>query len=192
MGKGKQQGDDDGPKISPEERARIAKAAKQVAAYANFLRWSANYQKDEVARHPSHDRVMLLSPMQSGHFSFCVDGDTVLLGVQPFEATWVSCMPFDKAYVSDRLYLAVESVNIMDNKMPQLVLGFFVDDQQKRQQMASAKWLQPVRVRAEGGRVVAVEREFGQRVPLVSMDIISALSQASNAKLKQQDMSRFF
>ncbi len=44
-GGGKPQGDE-GPQISPEERARIAKAAKQVAAYANFPRWSANFQKD--------------------------------------------------------------------------------------------------------------------------------------------------
>lgn len=64
---GKQQnGGDEGPQISPEERARIAKSARQVAAYANFLRWTANFRRDEVVKHPNHDRVMLLSPMQSG------------------------------------------------------------------------------------------------------------------------------
>lgn len=35
------------------------------------------------------------------------------VGVQPFEAAWASCMPFEAAYVSDRLYLSVEGVNFM-------------------------------------------------------------------------------
>ncbi|WP_240533886.1 hypothetical protein [Aeromonas veronii] len=121
---GKQQnGGDEGPQISPEERARIAKSARQVAAYANFLRWTANFRRDEVVKHPNHDRVMLLSPMQSGRFSFAIEGDTLLLGVQDFEAAWMAAMPFDCAYVSDRLYLSVEGVACMDAKLPPLALG---------------------------------------------------------------------
>ncbi|WP_298601338.1 hypothetical protein [uncultured Zoogloea sp.] len=190
-GGGKPQGDE-GPQISPEERARIAKAAKQVAAYANFLRWSANFQKDEFTRHPRHDRVILLSAMQSGRFSFAVESDTIYLGVQPFEAVWLSTLPIDKVYVSDRLYLSIEGVACMDSKLPALGIGIFVDDQAKRAEMAAAKWLQPVRVEVSEGRVVSVDREIGTRVPVTGSDIITALASVAKAKLKQQDMSRFF
>lgn len=190
-GGGKPQGDE-GPQISPEERARIAKAAKQVAAYANFLRWSANFQKDEFTRHPRHDRVILLSAMQSGRFSFAVEGDTIYLGVQPFEAVWLSTLPIDKVYVSDRLYLSIEGVACMDSKLPALGIGIFVDDQAKRAEMAAAKWLQPVRVEVSEGRVVSVDGEIGTRVPVTGSDIITALASVAKAKLKRQDMSRFF
>ena len=190
-GGGKPQGDE-GPQISPEERARIAKAVKQVAAYANFLRWSANFQKDEFSRHPRHDRVILLSPMQSGRFSFAVEGDTIYLGVQPFEAVWLATLPIDKVFVSDRLYLSIESVACMDSKLPALGVGIFVDDQAKRAEMAAAKWLQPVRVVVSDGRVASVDREIGARVPVTGTDIIGALASVAKAKLKQQDMSRFF
>lgn len=190
-GGGKPQGDD-GPQISPEERARIAKAANQVAAYANFLRWGANFRKDEFARHPRHDRVILMSPMQSGRFSFAIQGDTIYLGVQPFEAVWMSTLPLDKAYVSDRLYLSIEGVACMDSKLPALGIGIFVDDQAKRQEMAVAKWLQPVCVHVSEGKVLSVDREIGPRVPVSGVDIIGALASVARDKLKQQDMSRFF
>jgi len=190
MGNGKQ--DDDGPKISPEEAARIKRAAYQLASYANFLRWSANFQKDEVTRHPRHDRVMMLSPMQSARFAFAIEGDTLLLGVQPFEAIWVATMPFDRAYVSDRLYLSGDGVACMDNKLPPLGLGFFIDDQAKRKAMSEAKWLQPVRMRMQGGHVAAIDGAFGKRIPLSGTDIIKALGDVAAAKLKQQDMSRFY
>lgn len=193
MAKGNlRQGAQDGPQISPEERARIAKAAKQLASYANFLRWTANFRKDEITQHARHERVMMISPMQSGRFSFCVKGDTILLGVQPFEAIWMASMPLDKAYVSDRLYLAVEGVACMDSKLPPLGIGFFVDDQVKRKQMAAAKWLQPMQVRVQGGSVVVVERKIGAKIPVSNADIIASLSAVAQAKLKQQDMSRFF
>jgi hypothetical protein len=189
---GKSQGEQEGPQISPEERARIAKAAKQVASYANFLRWNANFQKDELARHPRHDRIMLMSAMQSGRFSFSIEDDTVYLGVQPFEAVWMSYMPLDKAYVSDRLYLSIEGVACMDSKLPPLGIGLFVDDVAKRRKMALAKWLQPVQVKVQNGSVSAVERQLGPRIPVVGADIIAALAAVAEAKLKQQDMSRFF
>lgn len=183
---------DEGPQISPEERARFAKAAKQVAAYANFLRWSANFQKDELSRHPRHERVMLMSPMQSGRFSFAIEGDTIYLGVQPFEAVWMSTLPLDKAFVSNRLYLSTEGVACMDSKLPALGLGIFVDDQAKRKAMSAAKWLQPVQVRIAEGRVVAIDRQIGTRIPVAAADIIGALAAVAKDKLKQQDMARFF
>lgn len=184
--------DDDGPQISPEERARIAKAAKQVASYANFLRWAANFRKDEITRHAKSDRVMLLSAMLSGRFCFCVEGETAYLGVQPFEAPWFAAMPFEKAYISDRLFLSIESVGCIDSKLPALGLGIFADDSRKREQMARAKWLQAIRVRVADGRVIAVEQNLGPRIPLLRQDIISGLAETAQARLKQQDMSRFF
>jgi hypothetical protein len=190
MAKGPQR--DASQQVSPEDRTRIAKAAKQVAAYINFLRWTANFQKDELTRHPRHERVMLLSPMQSGRFSFAVEGETIYLGVQPFEAIWMATLPLDQAYVSDRLYLTVEGVACIDSKLPALGLGVFVDDQAKRKQMAAAKWLQLVRVQVGDGRVIAVDSEFGSRIPVTGADIIGALAAAGQAKLKQQDISRFF
>jgi hypothetical protein len=125
--------DQSGQEISAEDRARIAKAARQLAAYTNFLRWCANFRKDEVSRHPRSERVVLLSPMQSGRFAFRVQGNTGELGVQPFELAWMSCMPFDRAYVTDRLYLSVEGVACLDSGLPSLGIGIFIDDQAKGQ-----------------------------------------------------------
>jgi len=190
---GKQQnGGDEGQKISPEERARIAKSARQVAAYANFLRWTANFRRDEVVKHPNHDRVMLLSPMQSGRFSFAIEGDTLLLGVQNFEAAWMAAMPFDCAYVSDRLYLSVEGVACMDAKLPPLALGIFVDDPVKRAAMSAARFVQPTRVYVRDGRIAEVGRAFGLGFPVKQGDVIKQLVVAAKEKLRQQDIGRFF
>ena len=40
---------DVGPAISAEERARVARAARQVVAYANFLRWTSNFNRASPA-----------------------------------------------------------------------------------------------------------------------------------------------
>lgn len=184
--------DDDGPQISPEERARIAKAAKQVISYANFLRWTANFRKDEISRHPKADNVILLSPMLSGRFAFCVEGDTAYLGAQSFEAAWLAAMPFEKAYVADRIYLAVEGVGCMDSKLPRLGIGIFADDQSKRAKIGTAKWLQIIKIRVEDGCVRGVEKAIGARIPLVRQDVVTGLAEAAKSRLQQQDMSRFF
>jgi len=191
---GKQQnGGNKGSQISPQERARIAKSARQVAAYANFLRWTANFRRDEVVGHPNHDRVMLLSPMQSGRFSFAIEGDTLLLGVQDFEAAWMAAMPFDCAYVSDRrLYLSVEGVTCMDAKLPPLALGIFVDDPAKRAAMSAARLVQPTRVYVRDGRIAEVGRTLGLGFPVKQGDVIKQLVVAAKEKLRQQDIGRFF
>lgn len=180
------------PRALSEQRGRIAKSARQLAGYANFLRWSANFPKEELSRHPRHERVMLLSPMQSGRFSFCIEQDTIYLGVQPFEAVWLACMPIDRVYVSDRLYLSIDGVACIDNKLPALGLGVFVDDQEKRARMAKAKWLQPMLVKVGDGQVVAVERELGAPIAVSGADIVGSLAAVAGAKIKQQDISRFF
>ncbi|MFK0093876.1 hypothetical protein [Pseudomonas sp. NPDC090592] len=183
---------DVGPAISAEERARVARAARQVVGYANFLRWTANFKRDEVLRHPGHDRVMLLSPMQSGRFSFALEGDTLYVGVQPFEVAWVSCMPFEAAYVSDRLYLSVEGVNFMDSRMPPLALGIFVDEGGKRARMAAARFVQFVQVMVRDGYVVEVGEPCGEPVPVRPGDVVRQLRDTRQAKVQQQDMGRFF
>lgn len=183
---------DVGSAISAEEQARIARAARQVVAYANFLRWTANFKRDEVLRHPEHDRVMLLSPMQSGRFSFALEGDTLYVGVQPFEAAWASYMPFEAAYVSDRLYLSVEGVNFMDSRMPPLALGIFVDESGKRALMASARFVRFVQVSVRDGCVVEVGEPCGDPIEMGAGDVVCQLREARQAKVKQQDMGRFF
>lgn len=183
---------DVGPTISAEERARVARAAKQVVAYANFLRWTANFKRDEILRHPRHDQVMLLSPMQSGRFSFALEGNTLFVGVQPFEAAWAAAMPFQAAYVSDRLYLSVESVNFMDARMPALALGIFVDESSKRELMAGAQFVQFVHVTVRDGYVVEVGEPCGQPVEMQPGDVVKQLQETRQAKVQQQDMGRFF
>ncbi len=183
---------DQGAAVVSEQRARIAKAARQLAGYANFLRWSANFPKEEMTRHPRHERVMLLSPMQSGRFSFYVEDDTIYLGVQAFEAVWLGCMPIDKVYLSDRLYLSIDGVACIDNKLPPLGLGIFVDDQKKRARMAAASSLQLVAVQVSGGQVVGVGRKLGPPIAVAGADIVGSLAAAAGARIKQQDISRFF
>ncbi|WP_434518478.1 hypothetical protein [Pseudomonas sp. NFX1] len=183
---------DVGPAISAEEQARVTRAARQVVAYANFLRWTANFKRDEVLRHPRHERVMLLSPMQSGRFSFALEGDTLYVGVQPFEAAWAACMPFQAAYVSDRLYLSVEGVSFMDARMPPLSLGIFVDESSKRALMARAKFVRFVHVSVRDGYVIDVGEPCGEPVEMRPGDVVQQLQQTQQAKVQQQDMGRFF
>jgi len=189
---GKASGGDDGPQISPEDKARIAKASRQLLGYANFLRWAANFPREELSRHPRHERVTLLSPMTSGRFAFAVEGDILYLGVQAFEAVWLSTLPVEKVYISDRLYLYVEGVPCMDSKLTTLGIGIFVDDAEKRQLMAKAKWCQPVRMSVEDGAVQSIGRPLGQRIPMETKDIERALVAVADAKRKSGDMARFF
>lgn len=184
--------DDQLAEISREERARFAKSAKQLVAYTNFLRWSANFPKEELRRHPQHDQVILLSPMQSSRFSFAMEGNTLLLGVQHFEAAWMAPMPFECAYVSDRLYLSVSGVTCMSAKLPPMTLGIFVNDSRKRAQMSTAEFVQPTRVTVQNGRIEEIGRAFGLGFPLNPGNIIEGLVAREKARSKTMDVSRFF
>jgi hypothetical protein len=178
--------------LSPEARARYAKSARQLAAYVTFIRWTVNFKRDEITRHPRHDRVLLLSPMQSSRFSFATEDETLLLGVQPFEAAWLTAMPFDCLYVADRLYLTVEGVACMNAVMPTLSLGIFVDDTAKLSAMAACKFVQPTHVTVDDGRVATVGQSCGDRFRVKTGDVIKQLAAADKAKLSTQDASRFF
>jgi len=183
---------DDGPQISPEDQKRIAKGARQLAAYAAFLRWSANFSRDEIATHPSHKQIMMLSPVQSGRFAFAVEGSTILLGTQGFEAAWMAAMPFDCAYVSDRLYLCVTGVSLMDVHFPPIALGIYVADTQKRAQLSQGHFVQPIDIEVENGSVVDVGRAYGVSFPVRQGDVTRGLLEAARARMRAQDMSRFF
>ena len=183
--------EDHRPRTGAADGSRIDRAAKQLAAYTLFLRWSSNFPKEELVRHPRDARVMLLSPMQSGRFTFALDDETVYLGVQSFEAAWLATLPIDQVHVSDRLYLSVNGVNCIDSKLPPLAIGIFVDDAGKRSAMSSARWLQPVHLQVAAGQVTAVGELLGSRAPVSATDIVGSRAQVAREHVAQQDMSRF-
>lgn len=182
---------DEGPQISEEEMKRVRKAAQQLASYTNFMKWSANFKKGEVSKHPRHNQVFMLSPMQSSRFCFAVDGGTVFIGAQDFEAAWLAHLPLDKAFISDRLYVSVTAVSCMDSKFPPLAIGFFIDDMAKRKLIGDAKNLQIIPVTVKNGKVVDHGRAKTSPIPLVIGDVITHLFDAQQTAMKKQDMSRF-
>jgi hypothetical protein len=175
-----------------DQKIRIAKAAKQLAAYATFLRWSCNFKKDEILSHPKHRSVKLLSPMISGRFAFAIEDETLYLGVQPFEAVWFEFMPWSNAYISDRLYLAAESVECMEGKLTALGVGIFVDTSVKRTSMKQVKNVQCVVMEVEEGEIVSIGKLLGPAIPLGSGDVINALQEKADARRNTQDITRFF
>lgn len=178
--------------VSDEDRSRINRTARQVTAYVNLLRWASNFKKDELLRHPSHEQVLMLSPMQSGRFSFAIEGETLLIGVQPFEAAWMCFMPFDCAFVSDRLYLMIEGTDCLGTNIKPMALGIFVDSGKKRQLMSLAKKIQCVLVDVKDGRVAAVRTQRSALFDLKPGDVVSQMATGAASKRKQQDMERFF
>lgn len=183
---------DEGPTISAEEMQRVEKGAKQLASYASFLRWSANFPRDEITTHPEHRQIMMLSPVQSGRFSFAMENDTILLGTQPFELAWMAHMPFDCAYVSDRLYLCVSGVSAMEVSFPPLALGIHISGPQKRTELTGARFVQPIEVQVHQGAVAAVGRLHGLGFPVKPGNVTDGLLQAAKDRMRAQDMSRFF
>ncbi|ANN80901.1 hypothetical protein BAU07_26255 (plasmid) [Bordetella flabilis] len=163
-----------------------------MAAYAAFLRWSANFSRNEITTHPSHRQIMMLSPVQSGRFAFTLEGSTILLGTQPFEAAWMAHMPFDCAYLSDRLYLCVTGVSLMEVHFPPIALGIHVAGAEKRGQLSQGRFVQPVGVEVQNGAVTAVGRPYGLGFPVRQGEITSGLLEATAARMRSQDMSRFF
>lgn len=181
----------DTDELSQEDKERIKKSALQLASYVNFMRWSANFKREEIKVHPTHGKkIFLLSVMQSGRFSFLIQGDTVILGVQGFECAWMASMPFACAYVDDRLYLQVDAVECLGAKMSGLTLGIFVDDEKKLSAMKMAKYLQLVRVSVHNGSVTEVGRAIGLGFPIKS-GLIKALK-ADVDRIRQNDSGRFF
>lgn len=183
---------DEGPQISEEDLRRVEKGARQLASYAAFLRWSANFPRDEIIRHPEHQQVMMLSPVQSGRFSFAIEGSTILLGTQPFEGAWMEHMPFDCAYVSDRLYLCVSGISCMEVNFPPLALGIHILDARTRSELAGGRFVQPIEVEVDDGSITAVGRPYGLGFHVKPGDVTAGLLQAAKESMRTQDMSRFF
>jgi len=182
----------DEPLVSAEDKARIERAAQQMCGTVNFMRWAANFRRDEIRVHPSHKEVFLLSAVQSGRFSFAVDGDTIMLGVQSFEEPWAMALPFDAAYVSDRLYLSLERSAVMDAKLLPMSIGLFIDEESKRAQLRSAKYVQPVRVSVDEGRVINVGRPNGLGFPIKEGDVVKELRTAARERVRTNDLGRWF
>ncbi|UXI68347.1 hypothetical protein [Tahibacter amnicola] len=152
-----------GPDLSPGERL-----AHQLAACTGFLRWAAAFPAESVQRHPERDGVMCLSPLQSSRFSFALAGSTLYWGLQSCEAEWAAWLPLDRAWVTDRVYLAVAGINGMGTRLSPLTISLFVDDPDKRARMAQASQLQRVRVEAQAGRIVATGQRIGAPCPVTA------------------------
>jgi len=177
--------------VSPEVRERLQRSAAQLAAYTTFLRWAAGFSQDEMQRHQRHDQVVQLSVVQSSRFAFAIEGETLYWGVQETEAAWVSWMPFDAAYVSDRLYLAVNSAAVFNSKIPSLAIGIYVDGADKRAAMGLARRVQPYAMTVREGVVTHVGGDMGRAIPMERGDVVPALHAAAKARTTQRDLSRF-
>lgn len=183
---------DDGPEISEEDRKRIQRASQAIVAYTNFMRWAGNFRRDEITRHPRGASVVMLSPLQSSRFAFAIEGKTLLLGAQPFEMVWLTGIPFDAAYVSDRLYLSTSGAQCMDVTLPPLTIGFFCDQKGKRAQMAQCSYVVPVEIQVSEGVVTDVGRPFGMGTPIKLGDVVDALQAEAREAMNRRDLSRYF
>ncbi len=179
-------------KLSKKDKDRVLMAARMLPGYANFLRWTTNFPKETISVHPNHNNIILLPPVLSGLFSFDVDGSEMLLGVQAFEMAWMGAIPFNCAYLSDRLYLSAASTPCMNTVLPTLAVGIFIDSQEKREFMANADTLFIVPVDVGQGRVINVGQKQTYGIPLKKMGVVEALHQEESDKVQKQDISRFF
>ena len=156
------------------------------------MRWAGNFRRDEIKRHPRHGSVVMLSPLQSSRFAFAAEGSTLLLGAQSFEMAWLTVMPFEAAYVSDRLYLSTTGVQCMDVTLPPLTIGFFCDQKGKREQMAQCSYVVPVEITVSEGAVVDVGRPQGMGIPMRQGDVVAVLNEAAKEAMNRRDLARFF
>jgi hypothetical protein len=160
----------DAPQLSPAEIAQIQRAARQSIAYAEFFRWGKTYERGEITRRTNE--IFKFSPLVTSMFAFGVEGTTLYLGVQKTEKQWVEPMPFDRAYVSDRLYLCCDSMDFDGITYPTLILGFYVSDTYKLEKMAECKIIEPKDMVVENGEVIEVGRSFGDRIPLLPGNVM--------------------
>lgn len=182
----------DAPEIPEEDKKRLQKATTLLTAYTNFMRWAGNFRRDEIKRHPRHSSVMMLSTMQSSRFAFAVDGSTLLLAAQPFEMTWLSAMPFDSAYVSDRLYLSTDGAQCMEVNLPPLTIGIWCDQRAKREEMAQANYLVPVEMNVYEGEITDVGRPQSMGIKIKKGDVVAALNEAARDRQNSRDLARIF
>ena len=182
----------DAPEIPEEDKKRLQKATTLLTAYTNFMRWAGNFRRDEIKRHPRHASVVMLSTMQSSRFAFAVEGSSLLLAAQPFEMTWLSAMPFDSAYVSDRLYLSTDGAQCMEVNLPPLTIGIWCDQKAKREEMAQANYVVPVEMTVYEGQITDVGRPQGLGIKIKRGDVVAALNEATRERQNSRDMARYF
>ena len=184
--------ENDAPEISEEDKKRIQKATTLLAAYTNFMRWAGNFRRDEIKRHPRHGSVVRLSPLQSSRFAFAAEGSTLLLGAQSFEMAWLTVMPFEAAYVSDRLYLSTDGAQCMEVNLPPLTIGLWCDQKAKREEMAQANYVVPVEMTVYEGQITDVGRPQGLGIKIKRGDVVAALNEATKERQNSRDMARYF
>lgn len=180
------------PLLTPEQQARIEKAAKQLIGCATFLKWTLAYPKNSIDAHSNSSKIKLLSVVQSGCFAFSLQDETLFLGVQDMERGWFNVMPFSFAVLSDRLYLLVDSVQCLGKKIPALGLGIFVDNDWKIEQLKKANKIQFISIKAEEGEVIEVGKTFGDEVDLYHEDVIQFLKARTEQGVSDLDLNRLF
>lgn len=167
--------EEDKPKIDPEKQAEMELKARRVIAQTLFLRWTSNFPKDTLFKHPESQEIIMLPPMLSSKFSFAIQSTSLFLGVQAFEAPWMLSLPWECAYASDALYLKINKMEVMNVKLPAYVLGLFVETSEKLSQMQHAKHLQFIQTEVSEGKVVSYGKATGLGIPVYSESIVNAL-----------------
>lgn len=177
--------------ISAKDKARLSKAAVQVAAYGNFIRWANTFGQHEVTRHPNKSSIMLFSTLQSGRFTYCIHNDELILGVQANEAVWLSLLPIELVTIDDRIYFTTVGVECMDIKIKSLTIGLLVDSKEKLRQMSSVDFLRCFAVKVVNGKVVEVGEEIKSPLCVSSGNIIKTISQFDDSRVSENNYIDF-
>lgn len=176
--------------LDPEVQERLQRLRAQSIGYVNFIRWANRFPQNELKQHPNHRDVMLLSPQQCLRFAIAVQGEITYIGVQDVEAAWLQSIPFDTAYVSDRLYLVVNATRSSSLKASRLALGFLVMNPSLLDRIKATRFIQLVRIIPENGKVVSLMDDANDvLIPLRCQDIVSALLQMDKGAFGK-DISR--
>lgn len=178
--------------IPEEDRKRIQKATSLLAGYINFMRWAGNFRQNEIQKHPRHANIVMLSPLQSSRFAYSVQGSTLLLGTQHFELAWLTVLPFEVAYVSDRLYLSVSGVRCLEVGLPPITIGLWFNHKSKLEEISACSYVTPVEMTVIDGVVTDVGRPLGLGIPVKKADVVAALQQEAKEAMNQTDLTRFF
>lgn len=166
--------------------------AQRLFSCVNFLRWSTNFPQFETQCHSNSQKIIQLSAMQSGYFSFRVDPDSgnAHVGAQAFEAKWLEHLPITNAFVHDRLYLHVEQMECLGESLNEMMIGIFIDSEKKLAQLKKASHLLFDLVEVEQGRAVYQKPLRQDKVAILSQDPIESMKEARKQVKKKRDISR--
>lgn len=177
--------------ISAKDKSRLSKAAVQVTAFGNFIRWANTFQQHELKPHPNKSSIMLFSTLQSGRFTYCIQDDELILGVQENEAVWLSLLPIELVTIDDRIYFTTVGVECMDIKIKPLTIGLLVDSKQKLNQMRDVSFLRCFAVKVAHGKVVEVGEEIKKPLYVSTGNIIKVISQFDDSRASENNYIDF-